>query len=221
LSRHETRDAYLRYRTGLSISLAVVAIQAIVLSFTAWGISSAWSIGLFEDTMHGIADNLVLIGAVIVLYFEAHGATPNKGRKRILALVGGAILVASGFAGGWFAYQRIVGIQAPLSGWVIAVTSLVAVIGGVSAYLVIHGVHKDMHDHLHNSAVSHLVGDLAISVAVLVSSVGIIFFDFPAIDSWMAIPVSLWMIWRGGQVLKYKDPTEFEAHQHSHDEHHH
>jgi Co/Zn/Cd efflux system component len=216
MSLEKTRDAYTRYRTGLTISLAVVVIQSIVLGFTAWGANAPWSIGLFEDTMHGIADNLILIGAVIVLYFEALGATPSKGRKRILALIGGLLLIVSALAGAWIAYERIMDTQVSLSGWVIALTSLVAVIGGASAYFVIHGVHKDMHDHLHNSAISHLVGDLAISVTVLFSSLGIIFFNLPAIDSWMAGPIALWMLIRGVQILKYKDPPESDKHHHAH-----
>lgn len=225
MSQHQTHDAYIRYRTGLTISLAVVLIQMIVLFFMGRGAESDWSIGLFEDAMHGIADNLILIGTTIVLYFEAHGASPNKGRKRILALIGGVLLVLAGFGGGYIAYERIIGAQMHISGWVLASTSLIAVIGGGSAFWIIHGIDKSMHDHLHTSAVGHLVGDLAISAAVFLSALGIIFFRLPAIDSWAALClIAPWMIFRGIQILKYKDPPECGhgdmcAHPHDYDDH--
>ena len=200
MSQHDVRDTYNRYRTGLTISLAVVFVQALVFALLARGV------GLFEDMAHGVADNLVLIGTTIVLYFEAHGATPNKGRKRALALLGGVLLLLAGFGGAWTAFGRITGEQIPLSGWTLAATSLVAVIGGSFAFWIIHGVHESMRDHLHVSAISHLVGDLAISIAVFLSSLGIIFFGWSAIDSWVAgILISPWMVWRGIQILKYED----------------
>ncbi len=206
MSQHTAFDAYVRYRTGLTISLAVVVIQMLVLVF------ASKSVGLFEDMVHGVADNLVLIGATIILYFEANGAYPNKGRKRILALMGGVLLILAGTGGAWIAYERIfLGTQVPLSGLVLACTSLVAVIGGGFAFWVIHGVDKDNHDHLHTAAIAHLVGDLAISVVVFISSIGIIFFGLSLIDSWIALTViSPWMFYRGIQILKYKDPPENE-----------
>ncbi len=207
-------DAYTRYRTGLTINLGVVAVQIAVLLF------ASRSVGLFEDMMHGVADNLVLIGTTIVLYFEAHGATPNKGRKRVLALIGGVLLIFAGIAGAYAAHARIIGEQIALSGWTLASTSLLAVIGGGFAFKIIHDVHKNMHDHLHESAVGHLAGDLAISCAVFFSSLGIIFFNWPAIDSWVALTlITPWMIFRGVQILKYKDPPESE-HDDTHVHHH-
>ena len=199
----------------------------IALGFMAYGDTADWSIGLFEDAVHGIADNLVLVGATIILYFEVNGATPNKGRKRILALFGGVLLVFAGVWGGWTAYGRISGAQLPVSAWVLAVTSLIAVIGGGFAFRVIHGVHESGHDHMHESAIGHLIGDLAISVAVFLSSVGIILWGIPAIDSWMALVlISPWMLFRGIQILKYRDPPESNdifTHVHADDKnnHHH
>lgn len=219
MHQENIHDAYVRYRTGLTISLAVVIIQIGVLIF------AAKSLGLFEDMMHGIADNLILIGTTIVLYFEAYGATPNKGLKRTLALVGGLLLIFAGIAGGYVAYERIMGAQIALSGWTLATTSLIATIGGGWAFKVIHGVHTSMHDHLHKSAVAHLVGDLAISAIVFLSALGIIFFNFPAIDSWVVLAIiAPWMIFRGIQILKHKDPPECGhgdtcAHPHGHDDH--
>lgn len=197
----------------------MILVQAVVLGFTMRGVSSPWSIGLFEDMVHGIADNLVLIGATIILYFEANGATPNRGRKRVLALIGGVLLIGAGIGGAWVAYERIVGTQMSLSGWTLALTSLVATLGGVWAFRIIHGVRKSSQDHLHASAIAHLIGDLAISVTVFISSLGIIFFDLSAIDSWIALlAISPWMIIRGTQILRYKDPQESDRHP---DEHHH
>lgn len=216
------QDAYFRYRTGLTISLAVVLVQIAVLFFTGRGTLTNWSIGLFEDTMHGVADNLVLIGTTIVLYFEAQGATKNKGRKRVLALIGGVLLVCSGIGGGYVAYGRMIGVQMQIFGWALACTSLIAVIGGGLAFRVIHGVHKSQHDHLHKSATAHLVGDLVISIVVFLSSLGIIFFNLPAIDSWVGLMfIAPWMVWRGIQILKYRDPHESGDSMHHDGGHHH
>ncbi len=212
----DTQDAYVRYRTGLTINLLVVAMQIGVLIF------AAQSLALFEDMAHGVADNLILIGATIVLYFEAHGATPNKGRRRIIALFGGLLLICAGIAGGYVAYERISGAQIPIAGWALAVTSLIACIGGGCAFKVIHGVQKSQHDHLHQSAVAHLVGDLAISVIVFFSALGILYFNLPAIDSYVTLAlIAPWMIFRGFQVLRFKDPHEHEhAHTDNHEHHH-
>lgn len=202
---HATLDTYRRYRTGLTLNLAVVALQMCVLILLARGI------GLFEDTFHGIGDNLILIGATVVLYFEAHGAARNMGRRRVLALLGGALLIFAGIGGGYVAYERMTGVQIALPGWPLAITALLAVIGNGLAFKIIHGVDKSMHDHVHKSAVAHLVGDLAISVTVFISSVGIIIFDLPAIDSVVAlIFITPWMIFRGVQIMRHKDPHEGE-----------
>lgn len=203
MGHHATMDAYRRYRTGLTLNLAVVLLQMCVWVFVARGI------GLFEDAFHGIGDNLILIGATIVLYFEAHGAARNMGRRRILALLGGALLIFAGIAGGYVAYGRMTGEHIALSGWPLAIISLLAIIGNGFAFRIIHGVDKAMHDHVHKSAVAHLIGDLAISVTVFFSSVGIIIFDLPAIDSVVTLAlISPWMIFRGVQILRHKDPHE-------------
>lgn len=216
------QDAYFRYRTGLTISLGVVLVQIAVLFFTGRAVFIDWSIGLFEDTMHGIADNLILIGATIVLYFETQGALPNKGRKRILALIGGVLLIGAGVGGIFVAGERILGAQMPVAGWSLVATSLIAVVGGWFAFRVIHGVHESQHDHLHHSAVAHLLGDLAISLTVLFSALGIIYFNLPAIDSYVTlILIAPWMIFRGFQVLKYRDPHESGDSMHHDGGHHH
>lgn len=214
MSRQDALDTYQRYRTGLSVNIAVVLIQAIVLFL------ATRSIGLFEDMMHGIGDNVFLVGTTIVLYFEAHGTSENKGRKRILALIGGALLVVAGIGGAWTAIERITGGQVPLSGWVLGGTTLIAIVGNGWAYRIISGANKNSQGHLHDANVAHLIGDLAISCAVLLSAIGIILFSLPAIDSWVVLVlIAPWMLWRGAQILRYKDPPDSDD-RHKHPHHH-
>lgn len=219
MHHHDAHDAYIRYRTGLTINLAVVVLQICVWTLLAR------AVGLLEDFAHGFGDNLNLAAITIILYFEAIGATPNKGRRRMVAIIGGLLLVVGGLWGGYIAYERIVGVQIDFPGLPLAITSFLAIIGNGWAYKIIHGVDKSLQDHAHKSTTAHLAGDLAISVTVFFSSIGIMVFALPAIDSFVTLfLIAPWMIFRGVQVLKYKDPPE-SAHgdaptHHNHDHHH-
>jgi Co/Zn/Cd efflux system component len=202
-----THEQYLRYRTALTINLAVSFLQCIVLIF------AVRSLGLFGDAMHGLADNLLLIGTTIILYFESLGAEKHHGRKRIMARFGGLLLFVSTLGILWEVRERLTDTSPLLSPWWMLVGASVGVVGNFCAHRIISSGDTERDDMLHRANVLHLLGDLALSIAVLAGALMMLFFEFAHVDTWIALLlVSPWLLFRSIQILRHKDPE---------DEHHH
>ncbi len=199
----ETMEQYARYRTALTLNLLVMGIQAGIVLF------ATQSLGLIGDTIHALADNLLLIGTTIILYFEALGATKQHGRKRVLARIGGVLLIGSGIGIVLEGVSRFHFGTPLLSGWWMIAGAVIAVTGNYFAHRIIADGPSEEDDHLHRANILHLLGDLGISLAVLLGGVAMMYFRTPHIDTVLAsVLVAPWMIWRGVGVLRYQDPEE-------------
>ena len=202
-------DTYRRYRTGLSINIAVAIMQLVTLALFAR------SLTLYGDTMHGIADILILLGTTILAKKASMYAHEHHGmRKRILAIIAVLLLWMSA---GYIVLESITRISTPTAfpGWVVIVVALLAAVGNFFAHRIISGVDDGEKDSLHEANVAHLLTDCALSCVVVISGLGVLVFGLPSIDAWFALCiVAPFMTLWGGRILLPK--TE-----HSHHGHHH
>jgi divalent metal cation (Fe/Co/Zn/Cd) transporter len=206
-------DKYRRSRTALTINLGVSVLQIIVLLLLAQSVS------LFGDTAHGIGDNLVLIGGLVLTYGQMHGKIAEGGHgKRILTIVAVFLLFGSAC---WLAYEsleRIMGKGIGFAWWVVLITSLLSALGNFFAHKVMSGVDADVVDDYHKANLAHLFWDFVISFVVFTSALLVGIFDTPAFDPWAAFIIAGFMIHRGWKILfpENDDRTHDGEHHHPH-----
>ena len=220
---HKARlDQRRRYLSAFAINTAVWLFQAYIVYWVAN------SLALTGDAAHSVSDSVVLLGTLLLI--EATIRNPDKdheGIKRLLTR--GAVILL--FIGAGYVliegYERIVSpILFP--GWPVVGTALVAAIGNYFAHRLIHGVHESLHDHVHRANVLHILADLFISVAVVISGLGTIILNWPALDGWVAIVVAIWMLIRGISLWRetlrsaHTHDADHDGHDHQeHEEHEH
>ncbi len=207
---HAKAEKLRRYKIALALNTLIWFLQSVILIFFANSLS------LFGDAAHSASDSVILLGSCIIFARElsrpehAHETMKRTfTRFAIFLLWGSACYVA---------YEAVERITNPVMflGWPVVVIACVSAIGNFFAHRIICGVETDSHDHLHRANVLHILSDMMLSIAVLCSALGVIFFHFPALDGWIALLVSCWMIIRGGQL--YRDTANTK---HTHDAHDH
>jgi Co/Zn/Cd efflux system component len=214
---HDARkDQLRRYLMAFGINTAIWMVQLLIV------ITIADSLALLGDAAHSISDTIVLLGTCLLISATiAHPEQDHSAIKRLLTR--GAVILLWCSA----AYLVIEGYERIMSpvyfpGWAVVGMALVAATGNFFAHQIIHGVDKSLHDHVHRANVLHILADLFISVAVVISGLGTIFLDFPALDGWIALVVASWMSWRGLQLFRETRSTHHCAHHgHDHHDHHH
>jgi cobalt-zinc-cadmium efflux system protein len=211
LMQNAKMDQLRRYRWAFGINSLIWVFQLLIVIFIAN------SLALLGDAAHSVSDTIVLFGTCLLLGKTIRNPHGNhEGTKRaltrgavILLWLSAAYLITEG-------YERITS-PVYFPGWPVVLIALVAATGNFFSHRMIHGVDKSLHDHVHRANVLHILADLFISVAVVVSGLGSIFFNFPGLDGWIALIVAGWMFWRG--IILFRETLC--AHKHDHDDHHH
>lgn len=202
-------NTYRLYRTGLSINIAVAILQLATLALFAS------SLTLFGDTMHGIADILILLGTTILakkasMYTDEHHGV----RKRFLAVIAILLLWCSA---GWIVYESLIRISTPtvFPSWVVIAVALLAATGNFFAHRAISRVNDCEKDSLHEANVAHLLTDCALSCIVVLSGLGVLIFGLPSLDAWFALCiVAPFMFLWGGRILLPKTKHAHHGHHH-------
>lgn len=204
-----------RYKQGLWIGLATVALQMLIYFFFADSKS------LLGDALHALGDNIVILGVVILTAKEL--ASAEKTHKRIeqhftrfaiLTLFVSALFVA------WEGYARI---QSPeqFRGMIALVVTAVAATGSFFVHRSISGIDESVQDHKHKASVLHVLADLLISIIVATAILCTMLFDAPALDGWGAIAAATWMIIRGIMLWREcRGGGHDHPHVHDHEHHH-
>jgi Co/Zn/Cd efflux system component len=196
-------DKLRRYRIALFIGISTWLLQALVYALLAD------SKALLGDALHNLADNIVLLGVVLLTMRElAHQNTHSHvdryfTKSAILLLWVSALFVL---------LEGVERVRAPeaFPGMVVLIATIIAGLGSWSAHRLISRVHESVQDHKHEASVLHVLGDLIISVIVATSVLLTMLFAMPAIDGWGAILASLWMFVRG--IMLWREVS----HQHHH-----
>lgn len=208
---HAREDQFRRYRTAFVINTSIWVLQFLIVG------TIAYSLALLGDAAHSFSDSLVILGTLLLV--RATIRAPEKdheGVKRLLIRTAIILLWVSAAFIAKEGYGRIISpIYFP--GWPVVGIALLSAAGNFLSHRIIHGVHKSLHDHVHRANVLHILADLFISIAVVISGLGTILFQLPAIDGWIACIVALWMFIRGATL--WRENTHRE-HTHTHEHHH-
>lgn len=212
---HARIEKLRRYKVALALNTLIWILQSIILIFFANSLS------LFGDAAHSASDSVILLGSCIIFARElskperSHEATKRTfTRVAIFLLWGSACYVA---------YEAVERIMDPVTflGWPVVAIACVSAIGNFVAHRIICGVEAHLHDHMHRANVLHILSDMMLSIAVLCSALGVIFFHFPALDGWIALIVSCWMLIRGGQLYHATETIADTHNAHDHCDHTH
>jgi len=187
------------FAIAVGLNLSIVLIQALYGFF-------AHSTALLADAGHNFFDALGLILAWGAVHLSQR--VPNKrytfglGATSILASLANATLLL--LACGAIAWESIARLQhpEPVSGLTVFVVALVGLVAnGFCAFLFSRGNHADHSDLNLRAAFLHMLSDAAVSGAVALSGIAILFTGWMWLDSALSLVVVAVILWSTWSVL--------------------
>ena len=193
---HEQQDFSSAFALGIALNLAFVIVEAV---FGFLGNSMA----LLADSGHNLSDVLGLVvawaGGALAKRASSPRFTYGLKKASILAALANALflLVAIGAIGAE-AIRRLIH-PSPTNGFtVIAVAAIGIVVNGATAMLFTRG----QHDINIRAAFLHMAADAAVSVAVVVAGLLILWTGRLWIDPVMSLVVAAVILWGSVALLK-------------------
>lgn len=198
------------------VTIAVILLNlAIVASEIIFGIV-ANSMGLIADALHNFSDVVALVITYLAIVYAEKAATKRMtyGYVRSEAMAGfvnSLLLILAMVYIGYESVMKLLNPQ-PVDGWYMLIVAAIAAVGnGISVFLLkdnpahSHGHshehhHDEEHEHKHEedlnirSAILHLTGDVAISLAVVLGGLAIIFFKLNFIDPVLSLGFTVWIL---------------------------
>ena len=185
------------FAIATALNIALVVVQAI------YGLA-ANSLALLADAGHNFGDCLGLLlawGAHLLARRRptAH-FTYGFGSASILsALVNAATLLVATGGIAWEAIRRLGDPGEVAGGTIIIVAAAGIVVNGVSAWLLMGGRKGDLNIR---GAFLHLVGDAAVSAAVVVAGIVILLTGWTVIDPIASLVVAAAILWSSWSLLR-------------------
>jgi cobalt-zinc-cadmium efflux system protein len=184
-------------------------LAAIVLNtgFVAIEAAAGWradSMALLSDAGHNLGDVLALALAWGGAWAARQPTSPRFtwGWRRaglLAALINAALLLA---AAGAIAFESVARLAAPVaidSTMVTVVASTGILINGLTAWLFMRGQRDDINLR---GAFLHMLGDAAISAAVVIGALGVAATGWLRIDPALSLAVSLFIGWSSYSLLR-------------------
>lgn len=184
------------FAIGVALNLGFVVIEA-VFGFTAS------SMALLSDAGHNLGDVLGLIVAWGGGRMAQTGSSPRftyglKKASILAALINSLFLLVAIGAIGAEAVRRLLH-PTPTEGGVVALVALVGIaVNGVTAWLFSRG-HHDINIR---GAFLHMVADAAVSGAVVLAGVVIMWTGMEWVDPLMSLAVAFVILWGSAGLLK-------------------
>jgi cobalt-zinc-cadmium efflux system protein len=188
---------------GAAFALATVLNIALVTVQVIYGLA-ANSLALLADAGHNLGDCLGLVlawGAHLLARRQPTARfTYGFGSASILSALVNAVtlLVATGGIA-WEAIRRLGNPSEVAGGTVIIVAAAGIAVNGVSAWLLMTGRKDDLNIR---GAFLHLVGDAAVSAAVVVAGIVILLTGWTMIDPIASLVVALAILWSSWSLLR-------------------
>ena len=186
-------------------AFAIGAALNVGFVITEWVFGAmANSLALMADAVHNAGDVLALLLAWLA---SSLGRRPPSERftyglrgSSILAalLNGGALLVVTGGLG-WEALRRLADPAPVQGGIVIAVALAGVVVNGVTAWLFMQGGRKDLNLR---GVYLHMAADAAVSLAVAIAGVAVLFTGWSWLDPALTLAVSAVILWSSWDLLR-------------------
>ena len=198
---HEPDHARTRFGAafaiGTALNIALVTVQVI------YGLA-ANSLALLADAGHNLGDCLGLMLAWGSCLLARRQPTPQFtygfGPASILSALVNAVtlLVATGGIA-WEALRRLGDPGEVAGGTVIIVAAAGIIVNGISAWLLMAGRRGDLNIRV---AFLHLVGDAAVSAAVVVAGILILLTGWTVIDPIASLMVAAAILWSSWNLLR-------------------
>jgi cobalt-zinc-cadmium efflux system protein len=164
----------------------------------------AHSLALMADAVHNLGDVLALVLAWVASNLARRPPSERftyglRGSSILAALVnGGALLVVTGGLG-WEALRRLPDPGTVEGGIVIAVALGGVAVNGVTAWLFMRGSRDDLNLR---GVYLHMAADAAVSLAVAIAGVGVLFTGWNWLDPALTLAVSAVILWGSWDLLR-------------------
>jgi cobalt-zinc-cadmium efflux system protein len=194
------------FAIGIALNLAFVAVEFVA------GLL-AGSLALIADAGHNFSDVLSLVLAWGATRLARREPTPRRtyGFRRgtiLSSLVSSAVLLVALGAIAWEALLRF-RAPAPVEGaMMIGVAAAGVVINGITAMLFASGRHTDLNVR---AAFLHMVGDAAVSVAVVLGGIGVLTLGWLWLDPALSLVIVLVIVIATWGVLTESLDMAFDA----------
>jgi cobalt-zinc-cadmium efflux system protein len=181
---------------GRTFAIATGLNLALVAGEVVYGLATN-SLALLADAGHNFGDAMGLLLAwgayALADWIPNTRYTYRMRAASILAAFanGVLLLIATGIIA-WEAVQRLGTPEPVANGTVIVVAAVAVAINGISAWLLSHGSKSDLNIR---GAFLHMVADAAVSVAVIIGAVGIIYTGWNWIDPAVSLLISAGILW--------------------------
>lgn len=184
------------FGVGIALNLGFVVVEA-VFGFTAN------SMALLADSGHNFADVLGLVVALGGGMMAQTGSSPRftyglKKASILAALINALFLLVAVGAIGAEAVRRLLHPASTQGGIVIVVAAIGIMVNGATALLFSRG-HHDINIR---GAFLHMAGDAAVSVAVVIAGLFILWTGQRWIDPAMSLIVAVVILWGSVGLLK-------------------
>lgn len=188
---------------GRSFALATGLNLVLVAGEVFYGLTTN-SLALLADAGHNFGDAMGLLlawGAYAIADWSPNSRYTYRLRAAsiLAAFANGIMLVFATGVIAWEAVQRFSEPQPVASGTVIIVAAVAVLINGVSAWLLSHGSKSDLNMR---GAFLHMVADAAVSVAVIIAAVGIIYTGWHWLDPVASLLISAVILWGTWGLLR-------------------
>lgn len=163
----------------------------------------AGSVALIADAMHNLSDALALIIAFAARRIARRPATPTMSfgyarAEMVAALVNYTTLIVICVWLGYAAIGRMVD-PPPVEGSIVVILATVAlVINSITALLTFRLAKESMNIR---AAFLHNLSDAGTSLAVIVSGLLVMWFDWRLADPLITLLISLWILWHCFQEI--------------------
>jgi cobalt-zinc-cadmium efflux system protein len=188
---------------GRAFAIGCILNVGFVIAEWLFG-AMAHSLALMADAVHNLGDVLALVLAWVAAGLARRPPSERftyglRGSSILAALVnGGALLVITGGLG-WEALRRLPHPDAVEGGTVIGVALAGVVVNGVTALLFMQGGRKDLNMR---GVYLHMVADAAVSLAVAIAGVGVLFTGWNWLDPALTLIVSAVILWGSWDLLR-------------------
>ncbi len=162
------------------------------------------SISLFADALHSFADGIVLFGSMLVSYQAIlMPETDWSHIKRCMTRLAVILLWASAPFIVWASWERIYSPVA-FPGIPVIIAAFVSVVGNVWMHRIVHTIDpcEESDKHLIRANLLHILGDLILSLGVLISALFVMIWNAPQCDGYVGIAAALWMVIMGLRIWK-------------------
>lgn len=184
--------------------LAATILNVIITAAEIIGGLAANSLALLSDAIHNLGDTIAIMLAYVANKIGKKDATEEKtfGYKRIeilAALLNAVILITITLFLFIEAYKRFLSPE-PIKGLIMFVVASIGLLANLAAVFLLR---KDAGHNLNiRAAYLHLLGDTISSVAVIVGSILIYFFEIFWVDPLVTVLIGLYILKEAYSVLR-------------------